>query len=94
MSCGVGGVLALLWLWRRPAAVAPIRPLAWEPPHAMSTALKDKKTKTNKQKTLHKIVYSINSIIISGNQKFKHSHFLCSRMSLLFWGTDLYNFPI
>ena len=22
---------ALLWLWCRPAAVAPIRPLAWEP---------------------------------------------------------------
>ena len=24
----------LLWLWRRPAAIAPIRPLAWEPPYA------------------------------------------------------------
>ena len=24
----------LLWLWRRPAATAPIRPLAWEPPYA------------------------------------------------------------
>ena len=22
----------LLWLWRRPAATAPIQPLAWEPP--------------------------------------------------------------
>ena len=22
----------LLWLWRRLAAIAPIRPLAWEPP--------------------------------------------------------------
>ena len=22
----------LLWLWHRPAAVGPIRPLAWEPP--------------------------------------------------------------
>ena len=35
MSCGVGhrlGLdLALLWLWRRPVATAPIRPLAWEP---------------------------------------------------------------
>ena len=26
--------LALLWLWRRLAAAAPIVPLAWEPPHA------------------------------------------------------------
>ena len=31
---------ALLWLWRRLAAVAPIRPLAWEPPHAADAALK------------------------------------------------------
>ena len=38
MSCGVGCKhswdLALLWLWRRPMATAPIRPLAWEPPQA------------------------------------------------------------
>ena len=34
-----------LWLWRRPAAPAPIRPLAWEPPHATSAALKSKKKK-------------------------------------------------
>ena len=35
--------LVLLWLWCRPAAVAPIRPLAWEPPYAAGTALKRKK---------------------------------------------------
>ena len=38
MSCGVGGRfgsnLELLWLWCGPAAVALIRPLAWEPPYA------------------------------------------------------------
>ena len=43
-SCGVGhrrgSDLVLLWLWRRPAAVAPIQPLAWEPPYAMGAALK------------------------------------------------------
>ena len=37
MSCGVGhrhvSDLALTWLWCRPAAGAPIRPLAWEPPY-------------------------------------------------------------
>ena len=50
MSCGVGrgADLALLWLWRRLAAVSPIRTLAWEPPHALGVALKNKKT--NKQK--------------------------------------------
>ena len=40
---------ALLWLWCRLAATAPIGPLAWEPPHAMSAAPeKDKKTKKDK----------------------------------------------
>ena len=37
--------LALLWLWHRPAAVALIGPLAWEPPYAAGTALKSKKKK-------------------------------------------------
>ena len=37
--------LALLWLWHRPAAVAPIRPLAWEPPYAAGAALKSTHTK-------------------------------------------------
>ena len=49
MSCGVGHTcgldLALLWLWCRLAAVAPIRPLAWEPPYATGTALKRQKKK-------------------------------------------------
>ena len=34
------------WLWRRPAATAPIRPLAWELPYAVGAALK-KQNKTN-----------------------------------------------
>ena len=55
MSCGVGcgrgSGLALPWLWWRPAAVAMIRPLAWEPPHAASAALKRQKTKKQKTKT-------------------------------------------
>ena len=37
--------LALLWLWHRPTAIAPIRPLAWEPPCAMGAALKRQKDK-------------------------------------------------
>ena len=49
MSCGVGhkhvSDLALMWLWYRPAAVAPIVPLAWEPPYAAGAALKSQKTK-------------------------------------------------
>ena len=37
------------WLWRRPGAVVPIRPLAWEPPYAAGAALKSKKKKRNKE---------------------------------------------
>ena len=44
MRCGVAhrysSDLALLWPWCRPAATAPIGPLAWEPPYAKSAALK------------------------------------------------------
>ena len=47
MSCGVGhrhgSDLLLLWLWCRLAAVAPILPLAWEPPYATGVALKSEK---------------------------------------------------
>ena len=52
MSCGVGcrggSDLVLLGLWQRPAATAPFRPLAWEPPYAMDAALKGQKTKKKK----------------------------------------------
>ena len=54
MSCGVGhrlgSDLILLWLWCRPAAVAPIRPLAWEPPYATTAALKRQKKKKKEKK--------------------------------------------
>ena len=46
VSYGVGhrcsSDLALLWLWCRPVAVAPIRPLAWELPYAAGAALQKK----------------------------------------------------
>ena len=45
----------LLWLWRRPAAAAPIRPLAWEFLYATDVALKRKKEK----RKVHKYTYTI-----------------------------------
>ena len=52
MSCGVGcrggSDLLWLWLWRRPAATAPIRPLAWESTYAAGAALE--KAKRQKKK--------------------------------------------
>ena len=57
MICGVGrrhgSDLTLLWLWCRPAATAPIRPLAWELPYAISVALKNK-NKNKKQNNKNK----------------------------------------
>ena len=56
MSCGVGrrrgSDPALLWLWRRPVATAPIRPLDWESPYAVGMALE--KTKRKKKKIKNK----------------------------------------
>ena len=44
MNCGVdrrhGSDPALLWLWCRPVATAPIQPRAWEPPCVTGAALK------------------------------------------------------
>ena len=58
MSYGVGhrcsSGLALLWLWRRLAATAPIGPLAWEPPYAAGAALKRPKKKKKKKKPKRK----------------------------------------
>ena len=49
MNCGVGCRYVLdpqlLWLWCKLAAVAPIRPLAWELPYAAGAALKSKRKK-------------------------------------------------
>ena len=45
----VGSIPGLaLWV-DRPAATAPIRPLAWEPPYAVGTALKRKKKERKKK---------------------------------------------
>ena len=51
MNCGLGwrrsSGLALLWLWRRLAATAPIRPLTWKLTYASGSALKRQKKKKN-----------------------------------------------
>ena len=54
MSCGVGcrhgSELALLWLWCRPVATTPIRPLSWEPPYASGTSLEKAKRQKKKKR--------------------------------------------
>ena len=56
LSCGVGhrrgSDLESLWLWCKPAAAALLRPLAWESPYTVGTALKKKKKKKIKKKNM------------------------------------------
>ena len=53
MSCGVGcrcgSDPALLWLWPRPAATAPIQPLAWESPSICHGKQPQKRQKDKKK---------------------------------------------
>ena len=65
MGCGAGrrrGSDPKL-LWCRPAAIAPIGPLAWEPPYAAGTAQemakRQNKTKTKQKKQKQKKIVSM-----------------------------------
>ena len=64
MSCGVGfrqgSDPELLWLWRRPAAVALIQPLAWELLHATSVALKKQKKRKKERSKQIKFIQKYN----------------------------------
>ena len=70
MSCGIGhrhgSDPMLLWLWGRPAAAAPILPLAWEPPYAVGAA--QKMTKRQKKKKVFQGVLIPDSI----GEPFRH----------------------
>ena len=63
VSCGAGHRCGsdpeLMWLWRRLAATAPIRPLAWGPPYATGMALKRQKKKKG-EKMYETILYNCN----------------------------------
>ena len=74
LSCGVscrrGSDPVLLWLWRRPVATAPIRPLAWEPPHAAGAAQEIATTTTTTKKTKDKKKIFKKSSLVAKITKF------------------------
>ena len=83
MSCGVGyrpGLdPELLWLWCRPAAAAPIPPLAWETPYAVGMALEKAKTqKTKKKKKKENVVHMHRGILLT--HKKEQTNAICSYM--------------
>ena len=55
--------VALLWLWHKPAAVAPIGPLAWEPPYATGAALKRQKDTHTHTKLTQKLTITLGLIL-------------------------------
>ena len=71
MSCGVGrrrgSDLALLWLWRRLAAIALTGPLAWELPYAGGAALNKqaKKTKIPGKFQKAKVEFAVSATIFT-----------------------------
>ena len=72
MSSGVGCRRSsdpeLLWLWHRPVATAPLKPLAWESPYATGAALK--KTKNNNNKKNELLLLTENVVRREGNCQF------------------------
>ena len=64
--------------WRRPAATALIRPLAWEPPYAAGVATEKTKEKKQKQKTP-------NHSLLDFSSKIGPPSFLLCNSSLHFW---------
>ena len=68
VSCGVGcrrgSDPALLWLWCRLVATAPIGPLAWEPPYAAGAAQEIAKRPKKKKKKYGFLVVQIISFLL------------------------------
>ena len=63
VGCRRGSDPALLWLWRRQVATAPIGPLAWEFPYAAEVALeKAKRQKKKKIGSVRKEKISFSSL--------------------------------
>ena len=66
--------LVLLWLWCRPAAVALIRPLAWELLYAKGAALKrqkgqKKKKESSEIETELKLTFMVTKQVFKGREK-------------------------
>jgi len=62
----------LLWLWLRPAATAPVRPLAWEPPYTAGSRPrngKKMKEKRKKERKKEKLTDLENTLVVAEGER-------------------------
>ena len=93
MNCGVGCRHGsdLAWLWCRLAAVAPIKPPAWELPYASGVALKIKKKKKKYMCILmNNVAHGNTQVTITQKKLCQHPR---SPLCVPFWA-QLLPFPI
>ena len=74
----------MLWLWRRPAAIAPIQPLDRELPYAMSAALKSKKARKQEKQESKKA--SKQESKKEREKKEKHIRIICTLVTIEMFG--------
>jgi len=75
LGCRCGLDPVLLWLWPRPSATAPIRPLAWELPYAEGVALEKAKRpgKKKKKKKNYLVTRGPVTLCLRGSPSISHS---------------------
>ena len=83
MSCGIGHRQgldpSLLWLWHRPAAVAPIQSLAWELPYAVPAALNCQPPKSKTMILLISLIeYPVDVVLLPLKNQSIASSFFCN----------------
>ena len=105
VGCRCSSDLTLLWLWCRLAAVAPVRPLAWEPPYAAGAALKRQKKKspvgfwigielnlyTNMRYNWYPYIYMITCTLPLGRENWYKILLLSCWMLLMAWKGRTHN---
>ena len=99
MSCDVGhrrrSDLALLWLWCRPVAIAPVGPLVWEPSCDMGVALKRQKKEKIENPAPYKqtcvLIQKSNDLLFNGIQRYKNIRMVTykNKKSLLLYSSQL-----
>ena len=73
-----------MWLWHRPAAVALILSLAWEPPYAAGMALKSKNRNKQKRYTVRLLIEEL-SFLISASKVINFPFGLAFCVPHKFW---------